>query len=160
MIVACQLADGVPAAGLTNSSMAPPAKQRPSFEVELQAIKDYRRFAALTIQRYYRGWIVRLHRARKVCMHTIWQTAMPSACSQAELTQLILPCMASEYSHLIILLFTILQEAARREREQSAAAQQAEAARLHKAARAIQDSWRRYRNKRIYRFYRDLIKFR
>lgn len=44
-----------------------PTKQRPNFEVELQAIEDYRRFAALTIQRYYRGWIVRLHRARKVC---------------------------------------------------------------------------------------------
>jgi hypothetical protein len=54
----------------------------------------------------------------------------------------------------------LMQESARREQQQSAAAQQAEAARLYKAARTIQDSWRCYKNKRIYRFYRDLIKFR
>lgn len=42
------------------------AARRPAFEVELQAIEDYRRFAALTIQRYYRGWIVRLQKSRKV----------------------------------------------------------------------------------------------
>jgi hypothetical protein len=42
------------------------ASRRPAFELELQAIEDYRRFAACTIQRYYRGWIVRLHRARQV----------------------------------------------------------------------------------------------
>jgi hypothetical protein len=42
------------------------AARRPAFEVELQAIEDYRRFAALTIQRYYRGWIVRLHKSRQV----------------------------------------------------------------------------------------------
>lgn len=53
-----------------------------------------------------------------------------------------------------------LQEAAQRQQQQSAAAQHAEAARLYKAARTIQDSWRSYKNKRVYRFYRDLIRFR
>lgn len=90
--------------------------QPSSYEVELQAIEDYRRFAALTIQRFYRGWIVRLHRSR--------------------------------------------QEAALREQQQATAAQNTAASRTYKAARAIQDSWRSYRNRRIFRFYRDLIKFR
>jgi hypothetical protein len=107
--VACHSADMVPPAGLTNSSMAPPAKQRPNFEVELQAIEDYRRFAAVTIQRYYRGWIVRLHRARKVCTQTTCQTALDTrmqrcsalcivhVASHMQLIQPLLLCMASEY---------------------------------------------------------------
>jgi hypothetical protein len=41
-------------------------KRTANFQVELQAIEDYRRFAALTIQRYVRGWLVRLRRARRV----------------------------------------------------------------------------------------------
>lgn len=53
-----------------------------------------------------------------------------------------------------------LQEAAQHQQQQSAVAQHAEAARLYKAARTIQDSWRSYKNKRVYRFYRDLIRFR
>lgn len=53
-----------------------------------------------------------------------------------------------------------MQEAARLEQQQSEAARQEEAARLYKAARLIQDSWRSYKNKRIYKFFRDLIKFR
>lgn len=41
-------------------------KRTANFQVELQAIEDYRRFAVVTIQRYARGWLVRLRRARRV----------------------------------------------------------------------------------------------
>lgn len=34
--------------------------------ISIKCLEDYRRFAALTIQRYYRGWIVRLHKSRQV----------------------------------------------------------------------------------------------
>jgi hypothetical protein len=41
---------------------------------------------------------------------------------------------------------------------EAAAARQA--ARLNGAARTIQDAWRRFKRKRIFRYYRDLIRFR
>jgi hypothetical protein len=53
-----------------------------------------------------------------------------------------------------------MQEAAQREHTRAAATQQAEASRLYTAARTIQDAWRSHKNRRIYRFFRDLIRFR
>jgi len=118
--------------------------QPSSYEVELQAIEDYRRFAALTIQRFYRGWIVRLHRSRQVCSSWGATTLGIQDSRQRRLTPFVMT----------------LQEAALREQQQATAAQNTAASRTYKAARAIQDSWRSYRNRRIFRFYRDLIKFR
>lgn len=42
-----------------------------SYAIELQALEDYRNFSAITIQRYYRGWIVRLQQARQVSMQKL-----------------------------------------------------------------------------------------
>lgn len=118
--------------------------QPSSYEVELQAIEDYRRFAALTIQRFYRGWIVRLHRSRQVCSSWGAIALGFQDSKQQRLTPIVI----------------ILQEAALREQQQATAAQNTAASRTYKAARTIQDCWRSYRNRRIFRFYRDLIKFR
>jgi hypothetical protein len=135
---------------------------RPNFEVELQAIEDYRRFAAQTIQRHFRGWIVRLHRARKVSSRVQHMMACCGGSAAAPncatfRQQKLLP--RSEHKNFCCCLICT-QESTRREHQQSAAAQQAEAASLYKAARMIQDSWRCYKNKRIYRFFRDLIRFK
>jgi hypothetical protein len=46
------------------------------------------------------------------------------------------------------------------QRQQAEAAALREAARLNGAARTIQDAWRRFSSKRIFRYYRDLIRFR
>jgi hypothetical protein len=81
------------------------AARRPAFEVELQAIEDYRRFAALTIQRYYRGWIVRLHKSRQVrwrhhCTHPTLQHSPAYVFGQdaarQPLHQAWVPCLVSE----------------------------------------------------------------
>ncbi|KAF6254812.1 hypothetical protein COO60DRAFT_1703123 [Scenedesmus sp. NREL 46B-D3] len=52
------------------------------------------------------------------------------------------------------------QKDAQRQRQQAQAAAAAGAARLNSAARTIQDAWRRFSSRRIFRYYRDLIKFR
>lgn len=125
-----------------------------NLQVELQAIEDYRRFAALTIQRYTRGWLVRLRRARRVSARVFSSAVEPC---KVPWTPVARPCNAcNKVSDITV----HLQEAAQRQQQQSAAAQHAEAARLYKAARTIQDIWRSYKNKRVYRFYRDLIRFR
>lgn len=44
----------------------PPPPQPGSFKVEMRALEDYRSFAALTIQRFWRGGRVRLKMRRQV----------------------------------------------------------------------------------------------
>ncbi|WIA22348.1 hypothetical protein OEZ85_004660 [Tetradesmus obliquus] len=46
------------------------------------------------------------------------------------------------------------------QQQQADAAAHRTAARLNRAARAIQDAWRRFTSRRIFRYYRDLIRFR
>lgn len=55
---------------VTNTSPSRQQQHR-HIDVQLQAIEDYRRFAAVTIQRYCRGWIVRLHKARQVAVLSV-----------------------------------------------------------------------------------------
>ncbi|WIA42811.1 hypothetical protein OEZ86_008744 [Tetradesmus obliquus] len=53
-----------------------------------------------------------------------------------------------------------MQKNAEWQQQQAEAAAQRTAACLNRAARAIQDAWRRFTNKRIFRYYKDLIRFR
>jgi hypothetical protein len=55
-------------ASMASRCVLPPAEEAPSdkYELQLMIITDYRRFAATTIQRFYRGWRVRASLRRQV----------------------------------------------------------------------------------------------
>jgi hypothetical protein len=64
---------------------------------------------------------------------------------------------------VLLLLFhysSSCQRNAQWQQQQAEAAEQRAAARLNRAARTIQDAWQRFSSRRIFRYYRDLIRFR
>jgi hypothetical protein len=135
-----------------------------SFALELAAIEDYRRFAVLTIQRFWRGHALRVRlkrqararaeRARaRVLADGELQWAAFSMMSRATQEHTATPCS------LLARRSAGQREAAARGADAQATAQR-EAARLYGAARAIQDAWRGWRDRRTFRAYRDLLSFR
>ena len=116
-------------------------------------------YAATTIQKIFRGYQVRKHNAQQVRFAVATGCCVLASVVPTAACEHLCTCMHAAKAPPSISCMLLQWEAQIQQRRQWES-QHEEEVWLHICAQRIQNAWKRFRNKRIYQYYRDLIQFR